>query len=103
MPVGVVVKIVEFGCCALGLRRVVITAAGGCPKHAFRHIDVVLVEHVPVGVQLHIVGGQAAGFEVEDKRFAGVCVGEDTVDVANNLGAILECGFYWVFDAWFTV
>ena len=56
MPVGVVVKINQFGCCALGLSCGVVAAGGRRPKHALRHIDVVLGEHVPVGVQLHGIG-----------------------------------------------
>lgn len=103
MPVGVVVKIVQFGCCALGLRCGVVSAAGWCPKHAFRHVDVVLVEHVPVCVQLHAVCWQASCFEVEDEYFTSVCVGEDTVDVADYFCVIVESGFYRVFDAGFAV
>ena len=57
MPVGVVVKVVEFGGCALCRGLVVVAAGGGCPKHSFRDMDAVLVEHVPVCVQLHTVGG----------------------------------------------
>ena len=103
MPVGVVVKIVQFGGCALGWRCGVSAAGGGGPKHAFRHLDAILGEHVPVGMQLHSINRQSTGFEVEDECFAGVGVGEDTVDVANNLGAVLECGFDWIFDAWLAV
>lgn len=103
MPVGVVVKVVEFGCCALCRGLVVVAAGGGCPKHAFCHIVAVLGEHVPVCVQLHVVCWEAPGFEVEDEGFAGVSVGEDTVDVANDLGAVLEGGFYRVFDSWLAV
>ena len=57
MPVGVVVKVIEFGGCALCRGLVVVAAGGWRPKHAFRDMDAVLVEHVPVCVQLHTVGG----------------------------------------------